>query len=359
MQEKYAKLYLEFNVNSMNALDNISKLYNELYSISSCKTVIELNEYYTNTASFKLKSVREYIGILQSSLTALQVNCMSLLKCTIHSLNLNPDDETIINKFKRLETCNKYLEGKDNYNELVEEVNSNFKIRNFIHQAQNCLFVFNPSVFEKCLIKQCSMENFFKPVSFYMAKITHLISQTNRLQKEINLIALLSSSSEHLNFSKFNTSEILSYVDNFKENATSYFFVSNFFNIEIQINEFDKFEFFGDIHKIEEIIDVILNNACEELCLASMENSQNLLQINFSLLKIDKQLQITIEDNGRGIKDIDALFKYSYTTKNDYGGSGIGLSIIKKLIDDMDGHINAISSTSLTQFVVTLPIKDK
>ncbi|MGB0989250.1 MAG: sensor histidine kinase [Halarcobacter sp.] len=359
MHNYYAGLYLNFNIKSMNALDNIIKNFNDLYAISSCKDVNELNAYYKNTASFKLVNINGYINELSDSLTELQTNCLSLLKDIIFGLGLDPNDETLLNKFKKVDTCNNYIKDSKNYANLVSEINSNYKIRNFVHQAFNCLFVLKSPVFEKCLIKQTNMNEFFKPINFYISKITHLISQSNRLQKEINLLALLSSSTEHLNFSKFNTSELLIYVESFKENATSYFFVSDFFDINIEIKCFETFDFFGDIHKIEEIIDVILNNACEELCLASMENNQQSLHITFSLEKANGQLQITIEDNGRGIKDINTLFKYSYTTKNDYGGSGIGLSIIKKLINDMNGHISAKSSNALTQFLVTLPLKDK
>ena len=60
-------------------------------------------------------------------------------------------------------------------------------------------------------------------------------------------------------------------------------------------------------------------------------------------------IQVEIEDNGKGIgtKDLPYIFDRFYRTdasrNSSTGGSGIGLSIVKKIIEDHGGSIWATS----------------
>ena len=71
-------------------------------------------------------------------------------------------------------------------------------------------------------------------------------------------------------------------------------------------------------------------------------------------------VQVEIEDNGKGIavKDLPHIFDRFYrtdTSRNSLqGGSGIGLSIVKKIIEDHGGKVWASSkeSTGTVMFIV-------
>ena len=58
---------------------------------------------------------------------------------------------------------------------------------------------------------------------------------------------------------------------------------------------------------------------------------------------------ISVEDNGKGIsaKDLPSIFERFYRTdssrNSSKGGSGIGLSIVKKIVEDHGGYIWATS----------------
>ena len=60
-------------------------------------------------------------------------------------------------------------------------------------------------------------------------------------------------------------------------------------------------------------------------------------------------IRVEIEDNGRGIapKDLGSIFERFYRTDSSrnskHQGSGIGLSIVKKIIEDHGGYIWATS----------------
>ena len=68
---------------------------------------------------------------------------------------------------------------------------------------------------------------------------------------------------------------------------------------------------------------------------------------------------ITIEDNGPGVKgeNLDKLFTPNFTTKT--GGTGLGLAICRNIIEKCGGEIRYQKSFSLNGacFVITIPKK--
>lgn len=81
-------------------------------------------------------------------------------------------------------------------------------------------------------------------------------------------------------------------------------------------------------------------------------SSQNHVNING-----EDHFAITVEDNGPGIADavMKQLFKPVTTTKGS-GHAGLGLSVVKKLMDDMQGQIFCSSTTQGSQFKLLFPI---
>ena len=67
--------------------------------------------------------------------------------------------------------------------------------------------------------------------------------------------------------------------------------------------------------------------------------------INIRVRDVGDFIQVEIEDNGKGIaaKDLPNIFDRFYRTdssrNSSKGGSGIGLSIVKKIIEDHGGKI--------------------
>ena len=68
---------------------------------------------------------------------------------------------------------------------------------------------------------------------------------------------------------------------------------------------------------------------------------------------VDPSIQVIIEDNGKGIaaKDLPYIFDRFYRTdssrNSSKGGSGIGLSIVRKIIEDHGGRIWATSKEGI------------
>ena len=82
--------------------------------------------------------------------------------------------------------------------------------------------------------------------------------------------------------------------------------------------------------------------------------------INLRVKDVGDFVQIELEDNGKGIaaKDLPNIFDRFYRTdasRNSFkGGSGIGLSIVKKIIEDHGGKIWATSreETGTTMYFI-------
>lgn len=70
---------------------------------------------------------------------------------------------------------------------------------------------------------------------------------------------------------------------------------------------------------------------------------------------------VTVEDNGSGIPESikNHLFEPFHTTKSASGGSGIGLALCAKIIDDHDGAIEVKSVPARTVFSVYLPFANE
>jgi len=98
----------------------------------------------------------------------------------------------------------------------------------------------------------------------------------------------------------------------------------------------------ADAEQIKRVVNNIINNSQKY-----MNKEQKTIAIR--LTDVGDFIQVAIEDNGKGIasKDISSIFERFYRTdasrNSSKGGSGIGLSIVKKIIEDHGGKVWATS----------------
>lgn len=102
----------------------------------------------------------------------------------------------------------------------------------------------------------------------------------------------------------------------------------------------------ADPEQLKRSVNNIIGNSVKYL-----DKQQGL--INIRIKDVGDFIQVEIEDNGRGIgaKDLPHIFERFYRTdasrNSATGGSGIGLSIVKKIIEDHGGKIWATSKESV------------
>lgn len=98
----------------------------------------------------------------------------------------------------------------------------------------------------------------------------------------------------------------------------------------------------ADPEQLKKVINNIISNSMKY-----MGHDKGIIDIR--ILDEGESVRIEIEDNGKGIaaKDIGNIFERFYRTDSSrnslQGGSGIGLSIVKKIIEDHGGYVWATS----------------
>ena len=98
----------------------------------------------------------------------------------------------------------------------------------------------------------------------------------------------------------------------------------------------------ADPEQIRRVVNNIISNSCKYF-----DKSQCF--INMRIKDVGDFIQVEIEDNGKGIatKDIPYIFDRFYRTDSSRnsakGGSGIGLSIVRKILEDHGGKVWASS----------------
>lgn len=103
-------------------------------------------------------------------------------------------------------------------------------------------------------------------------------------------------------------------------------------------------------HHLFEIINNLIRNALE-----AIDNDGLLLVLASS---IDNKVVITIQDTGHGIQTDteDRIFSPFFTTKKD--GTGLGLAVVKKLVEENQGSIEVRSVVNKgTTFIISFPVE--
>ena len=74
----------------------------------------------------------------------------------------------------------------------------------------------------------------------------------------------------------------------------------------------------------------------------------------------DRSLLIKVSDNGEGVSPNNRaqIFDSFFTTRRDSGGTGMGLAIVRAMLDAHGGAIRLIDSEVGTAFELTIPIAD-
>ena len=109
---------------------------------------------------------------------------------------------------------------------------------------------------------------------------------------------------------------------------------------------------YGDEKQIYQVLLNLVKNAIE----AITENGK----IIFGTKKVNRSVEISITDSGRGIEknEMNHIYDLFYTTKTD--GTGLGLSIVKQIVSDHSGSLEIKSKPGKgTSVIIQLPINNK
>jgi PAS domain S-box-containing protein len=110
----------------------------------------------------------------------------------------------------------------------------------------------------------------------------------------------------------------------------------------------------GNFQRIEQVIINLLTNACQ-----ATDNPDKPVTVAVCFRKATNDITITINDNGKGIKDVDMkhVFDPFFTTKRDEGGTGLGLAVSYSIVKDHGGDLRLDSEEGKgTVATLTFPV---
>jgi len=128
-------------------------------------------------------------------------------------------------------------------------------------------------------------------------------------------------------------------VNIIKENIKLLKVIDPSINIEL-ISKSDKIQFFCDGEQISRVFFNLIKNSIESIQEKAQKSADFTKKIDIEIVGKSDYIDFTINDNGTGVseKDLKHILKPYYTTKSK--GSGLGLSIVNKIIYDHNGKIN-------------------
>lgn len=112
----------------------------------------------------------------------------------------------------------------------------------------------------------------------------------------------------------------------------------------------------ADPDKLGQVLDNLLKNA--------LDYTPPDGWVSILLKEIDLGVQFSIENSGPGIAPEDLpfvferFFRGEKSRSRDYGGTGIGLAVVKELVEAHGGEVGVESGSGETRFWLTLPSRD-
>ena len=176
----------------------------------------------------------------------------------------------------------------------------------------------------------------------YIKTIYNKANDMDRLINELTIYSKIDNNRILYNFQRINVSEYFEdCVDEVGLDLESKNIKLNFDNLIP-----DDTIVIADPEQMKRVINNIIGNSIKYMD-KDLTKEQGMIEIR--LLDDIDSIRIEIEDNGRGIaaRDLGRIFERFYRTdasrNSSRGGSGIGLSIVKKIIEDHGGYIWATS----------------
>ena len=115
--------------------------------------------------------------------------------------------------------------------------------------------------------------------------------------------------------------------------------------------------FYSDNEQLSRVFFNLIKNSIESIQEKAIKIGDFNKKISIEIKRINNYIAINIFDNGIGFskKITREIIKPYYTTKEK--GSGLGLSIVNKIINDHNGTIEFKSDSIGTNIIINLPTK--
>ena len=184
----------------------------------------------------------------------------------------------------------------------------------------------------------------------YEKNLTTILSQIKQIENLVNEFSEFARMPKPL-FRSNNLVDIINTnIDLIKKTDTS-------IKIHLNYSKTDDLNLNCDYEQISRAIFNLIKNSIESIQEKALNIGNFDKKINIAIKRINHYIAINIFDNGIGFTNNTKkeLIKPYYTTKKK--GSGLGLSIVNKIINDHNGNIEFNSDKTGTNIIINLSIK--
>ncbi len=256
------------------------------------------------------------------------------------------DNKEIIKKSKQIKELQKTINDLNNKLSESEALKSNF-ISNIMNEVYN---PFTSIISMADNILSLHTDKMHKAIP--MAKIIH----REAAQLDFHLQNIFAAASIEAGLEGYETSNVI-INDIFNSVLKKFQFdISNKkLHVTTNINNNNVISFVTDSKKLNLILLNLLSN--------SIKYSPEGSTINCKFELVDSYLNIIISDDGGGISEenLDVIFnrfsRIDTTINSLTGGTGLGLSVVKAMIELLNGNINVISEHG-TKVSITIPVSN-
>tara|TARA_Y100001970_G_scaffold1694_1_gene2002 strand:- start:7356 stop:9128 length:1773 start_codon:yes stop_codon:yes gene_type:complete len=151
-------------------------------------------------------------------------------------------------------------------------------------------------------------------------------------------------------------SPILKKIDIYKEltNAVNFYKMSHK-KIQINLDKDSSTSYLinGDKEQLNRVFLNLIKNSIEAIDEKKQKNSDLQGKINVEINKNNEYIVIKMQDNGIGFTDTKIITKPYFTTKKE--GTGLGLPIVSKIINEHDGEIKFIKNSNGAKIDIYIP----
>ncbi|QQC73402.1 HAMP domain-containing histidine kinase [Lactococcus garvieae] len=184
--------------------------------------------------------------------------------------------------------------------------------------------------------------------ALYLATIHEKSLVLNELIDELFLYSKLDMDSVNLSFSKI---DFTFYIQKFESEIARHENV----NVILQLPQ-DELPVLLDTAYFDRVMQNLIQNSFK------FAQAEQQLEIILTLFKTSKGIQFIFEDNGRGISPedlpyiFDRLYRSDKSRTSQIKGSGLGLSIVKQIVEQHQGSVHAESTLNKgTRIIIILP----
>lgn len=240
--------------------------------------------------------------------------------------NINKLSDSLAKSISELKTANNELQNDIRHKEHIDEMRREF-LANVSHELKTPIALIQG--YAEGLIESVNEDE--ESRKFYSEVIMDEASKMNKMVMKLLTLNQLEFGNEEVRMERF---DLTSLMKNYLQSAS---LLAKKNQIELKFAEYGSKYVWADEFKIEEVVTNYFSNAvnhCEEV------DGKKEIEIRF--IDIDGKVRVSVFNTGRPIPEEsiehlwEKFYKVDKARTREYGGSGVGLSIVKAIMDSMN-----------------------